>query len=103
MLPCFLIDSEIRETMVRIMSITENPKRVSDSCDFDQEDEGSPWLSPEKFNLKEALLSDGDCSASAPSTCAFWSAVAIGALLAGNPTESVRRESVHKCAVMVCV
>lgn len=99
----FLIDSEIRETMVRIMSVTKNSKRVADSFAFNQENEGSLWMSPEKFDLNEGLLSDDDSSASAPSTCAFWSAVALGALLAGQPTESVRHVSVKKCAVMVCL
>lgn len=89
-------DSEIRETMVKIMSTTKKPKRVASPWDFGEIEAGRRWFAPDT-GFRETSLSDEEYSASAPSTCAFWSAVAIGALLANRPTESVSHARVYAC------
>lgn len=79
------------------MSNTKKAKRAVSSWGDDEEDEGSHCFAPHKEGFQEASLNDEDCSASVSSICAFWSAVAIGALLSGQPTESVSRARVHVC------
>lgn len=83
--------------MVKIMSTAEKPKRVSSHWGNDGVDARSHWFEPDKEVFQEPSLRDEDCSASAPSTCAFWSAIAIGALLANRPTESVSHARVYAC------
>lgn len=82
--------------MVRIMFATKKPDEVTNSSTHDEDDGDNMSFSPYETHLQQQTLpSNDDCSASAPSTCAFWSAVAIGALMAGRPTESVRHARAH--------
>lgn len=69
------VSSEIRETIVKLMTIYSTRRKQITPRGCNGENETSPWFTPDKD--------------SGPSTCAFWSAIAIGALLQGRPKESV--------------
>lgn len=78
--------SHVRESMVKIM-LTADPRQ---QCSFGGDDSERWQLDGicERGGLLEA--SNGRVSLMDPSTCTFWCAVALGALVRGSPLQSVR-------------
>lgn len=87
--------------MVRIMSNKKKTKWAVSPWGDNDKDGGGHCFAPGKAAFQDAPLCDEDCSASAPSICAFWSAIAIGALLSGQPNESVSRARVYLFACVL--
>lgn len=81
-----LLFSHIRETLVKIMA---SPATRQSS--------GSMYHMDERYQVDTIAAKDGLRNASGgkilpmdPSTCIFWCAVAVGALVKGSPVELVR-------------
>lgn len=76
-LRCLFFSSGIRESMVKIM-LAPDPRQQSPFG----EDHGDDWQ-------LDGIAGRG--APMGPSTCIFWGAVALGALVRGSPLQSVSR------------
>ena len=82
---CFLFTSSIRESMVKIM-LTSDPRQVLRFGD-DRDEISQLDAVPVGVDVLSAL--NGKSLPMDPSTCVFWCAVALGALVRGSPFKTV--------------
>ena len=76
-------DSDIRETMVKLM--------VTPGAVYNRAEAGEVGTTvPEKACGTGLGIID-------PSACVFWCAVALGAIVKGSPVESVSQTGLHRC------
>ena len=76
----FLVVSKIRETLVTMFAGSV-PVRHSEHGDYSTTEQHV-----------NALMSADNHRPVDPSTCVFWSAIALGSLVQGRPVESVRND-----------
>lgn len=77
--------SDIREAMVRIMTASSTRQQLGVWQSCNDGDDGHTLLQSNRDNKSF----DGSWLPKDPSTCIFWSTIALGALIQGQPIESV--------------